>query len=361
VRPVHSASLALGSWRLRHGEPLAAADRDLLILPIAKEVDLASNSHDLTVNDLPGLQTFLRPDCIPLAILAGERETAPIAFFLLSFKQDRCLFVKPWEAGQENGPLWLRIESMYSRLYLQLNNNECFYTTAKASPPKEIVEISPVASYWRLGQTLFAALDDGAFGGFAVQFRCVPKIWSADVAAFGPERPAVQPGTHAFVSFFGRNKERWRAAPVTIEAVSPGRGGSVTHHSSFEVTADAEPLESLVSRVIGYAVRESVRWRRLAFEIPIESKISGNIYALSVERIIPQERVIPCRQFIRLEYSKSRGGGAGPAQAEAEAEAELLELAGLVKQWISREALILPSAHAVPWPGTPWASPGGPP
>jgi hypothetical protein len=355
VRPVPNAFLVLGSWRLRHGEPLAAADRDLLILPIATEVDLASNSHDLTVNDLPGLRTFLQPDCIPLAILAGRNETAPIAFLLLSFKQDSCLFVKPWEAGQEDGPLWLRIESMYSRLYLQLNNNECFYTAAKASPPKEIVEISPVASYWRLGQTLFAALDDGAFGGFTVQFRCVPRVWSADVAAFGPQGPAARPGSHAFVSFYGRNKERWRAPPVTIDAVSPSPGGSLTHHSSFEVTAGSEPLESLVSRVLGCAVRESVRWRRLAFEIPIESKISGNIYALSVERIVPQEHVIPCRQFIRLEYSKSRGGGAGPAQAEA----ELLELAARVRQRVAHEALILPSAYAVPWPGTPWASPGG--
>jgi hypothetical protein len=292
-----------------------------------------------------------------LAILAGPDENAAIGSLLLSFLQDRCLFAKAWEAGEENGPLWLRIKSMYSRLYLQLNNNECFYTFAKDSPPKEIVEISPVVSYWRLGQMLFAALDDAAFGGFTVQFRCVPRFWSADVAAFGSEGPGVLQGSHAFVSFYGRNKERWGATPVTIDVVSPGPDGEVTHHYSLEATTDEDPLESIVAKVIGTPVRESARWRRLAFEIPIESKISGNIYALSVERIVPQERVIPCRQFVRLEYSKSRGGGAGPARTEA----EISVLAGLVRQRIALDALLLPSAQVVPWPGTPWASPGGQP
>lgn len=312
------ATLVLGSWRLRHGEPAGPREANIALVGLG-DLDLQARSLVLGERHLNGRGRLLGPDMLPLAVLAGLGEEAPIVYLVHGLETTRALFARIEESGASGLPLWRRIACLFEDWHLRLNNNECYY--ANGGSAETVHSVIGEASYWLLGWALHARLDEGAFPPFVPQFRVPLRAWHVDVEAFALAGRHVDGAQYALASRHARRRSNWDQRLVTVEAFAVDRDGTCRRHRRDEVDAGAASLDTAVATCAGAPALPVAAWRRLAFDIPCESLRTGNVFTVAVEDYQPVRDGPGRRVLARVRYEKTRG--ACDAQAIRE------DLAGL--------------------------------
>jgi hypothetical protein len=297
--------LVSGSWRLRHYEPTGEVDLALTFAPLGG-VDLCNRTliADFALDGAPG-----RADDLPLAVLAGPNQNAPIAYLTHSLDMDKALMMRVEERPAALMPLWQRIAALAEAWHLRLSNNECFY--AGSGSAQAAFDIRSAQGYGSLGAAIHAMLDDRRALPFVPQFRAPPRFWHADIDCFrAGAGGVVQALDHA------RRRASWDERVVTAQFGEVHASG-FTRQRSAEIALDGDSLPQALSGFAEGPLVPLARWRRLAVEIPCESLRTGHVFMIAVEdnQLFPSGRAR--HLVLRITYEKTRGE-ADPASLPAD-------------------------------------------
>jgi len=296
------ATLVLGPWQLRHGEPTPSCEQDLAFLQLP-ELDLACSSLVIDQRYLP--EQLCSAQRIPLAAVVETAGLASITYLLHAIDHSSALLFRVQEPAGASGPLGPRIAQLFQSWHLRLNNNECYYS---AEAPAETVRgIVGSSSYWTLGFHVHALIDENALPPFRPQFRVPLRLRNVDVEAFKLDRPADDGSHYVLVHDCARRRSNWDQRPITIETISLTDAGICRRHRSSEIDPGSGLRGEKLATFAERTVHPFAKWRKLSVEIPCESLRTGNVFTVSLEDCQALAADGPRRRLARIRYEKTRG------------------------------------------------------
>ena len=283
--------IVYGDWGLRHANPLALPENG------ADTVRIVPVDGDMSEERFPavpvrfGLQGEGAGE-VPLAIIKGEADKPRIVALLHCLDDGRALFTDigeggDWPAGS-GVALADRIAALSQDWHLRLANNECWYV-APSAPCERAWRISSERSFQALGERLFAALDEGDCAPFRPRFRVPQRLCVCDVEVFwGGTGKAGEP-CGVLVEHRSARHVCWDEPWVTVDQLVRDEDGFLRALGKrCDMALKGRRGADLAGGLLASGVTRAGGWRRLAYEVPCESGLSGQVCALSVEALQPE-------------------------------------------------------------------------
>lgn len=215
--------IALGSWKLRHNEPLDMLERNLKLFPLRISIPEDNYSVLLSKDNLdyesgflfypsnkrvPLLAETVEKNDVPLCIVAENEEKFQILYVLL--KIDRLSqflkLPKAWEVDASL-PLWQQIYEINDTNHLFLSNHECYYLKSAADMNNtERFEFKSNFSFIEICMEIHYTLQQGNFHGFIPQHGNDIQFWSYDNDSYEVLLP--QGGDQGYISIINYCSER---------------------------------------------------------------------------------------------------------------------------------------------------------
>jgi hypothetical protein len=318
----------LGSWKIRHAEPLESPERELILCAAPHRLQTGASiaadfrgqlahvaTYNGTLEPADGFRAVqnLSGDEVPLAIADLDGRTITISHLLtrVEVHTSHFLSVAPVIVKTPEQDLVEQLIEVCDREHLRLCNYECLYI--KGLPDTELefkFNIRSDYNFYTINRLFFEKLDRGEIDGFMPQLGDEIQHWSYD-NNFCEILPNTE-GVRGYVSIMYWSKKKrsnWDERAVTYKK-------KLFHEDTLErwernyhnLTVEGTPEESLAN-YFNLPLVSCPDWRRTRLDIACEAYETGNIFFLNFEdsRIYndssPEGRLQQCE----IEYHKTRG------------------------------------------------------
>jgi hypothetical protein len=317
-----SALVALGSWRVRHGEPPARPeDRRVELYELPAETSLEDRSllldlrgqHRRARGDRVDELQNLAPDRLPLAALRTTGDGGlELTHLLLRCEPyaTHLLAVEGLPAPVDPERLDEELRGRYDALHPALCNFERLYR--KGLPDIELeqkFDIETPYDYFGVTRRFHGALDDGAIAGFRPQLGDELEPWSYDnelcrISDAGPIRGYV-----SVMHWSRKVKSAWDEPVVTFKEKRFSEDSLERWERNYHNQRwDGRP-EAALRAFFDLPLEALPPWRRTRFDVAVEALGSANVFMVNFEdtRVrddpTPRGRLQQCE----IEYLKTRG------------------------------------------------------
>lgn len=319
--------IVLGSWKIRHDEPVTADVEPLRFVELPQQDLVADKSllcdlRELNgpVMDKPAGQPVadislsnLNREIIPLAVVSLTPEGWTLTHLVHRIEVWVTHFLALEELPQPvtEAGLFNHLCSLFHRNYLFTNNFECYYE--KGIPDTELEQkfnIKEDYNFYELNERFYAALSDGKIANFRPHLGDEIEHWSYDNDFFeiAPNEKRVA-GYVSVMHWSRKKKVRFDEPVVTFKKKlyqedALERWERNYHFKRIETTAEDE-----LTRFFELPLRELPGWRRVRLDIACEHLPTGDIYMLNFEdcRIKDVYAAAGRLQQCEIEYLKTRG------------------------------------------------------
>lgn len=318
----------LGSWKIRHAEPLERYERKLILCAVPPQLQTGTSiaadlrgqlSHVATYHEklepAHGVRDVqnLSGEEIPLAIADLDETTVAITHLLTRVEvyTSHFLSVTPVVVKTTEQNLIEQLFAVCDREHLRLCNYECLYI--KGLPDIELefkFNILRPYNFYTINRLFYEKLDRGEIDGFMPQLGDEIQHWSYDnnFCEILPNSEGVR-GYVSIMYWSKKKRSNWDERTVTYKK-------KLFHEDTLErwernyhnLKVEGTPEESLAN-YFKLPLVAHPDWRRTRLDIACEAYDTGNIFFLNFEdsRIYndssPEGRLQQCE----IEYHKTRG------------------------------------------------------
>jgi hypothetical protein len=313
-----------GSWKVRHNEPIEPPQDALILQAIppyqraattvrldkARELQL-NGATVLAASGAASAADQLPDGYIPLALV--EQADAGYAITHLATIVDlwSAQFMRaPETQPSPDAPLWQRIYDLYDEHHHIYSTHERYFTKARETTELEQkLHFSSHASYVRLVQQIYEALDNGEIAGFYPKYTQEFQCWSYDNYLY--EILPNERGDSGYVSIlqYCTRKPAWNAPMMMYKKKVYNEDSLERWEKNYKNKWVERDKQELLEEYFGYPIRELPTWRRSRCDVGVESVVNGNIFMINVDdcRIHQAPDALHALQQCEIEYLKTRG------------------------------------------------------
>lgn len=319
--------IVLGSWKIRHDEPVTVAEKPLLFarLPQQQQVtdkSLLCDMRELTgeILDGPNGQPVsgislanLDRDLIPLAVIAKTSAGWSLTHLVHRIEVWVTHFLSAEgmpQACSENTLFNLLCER-FRQDYLFTNNFECYYE--KGIPDTELEQkfnIQQNYNFYELNERFYAALADGLIANFRPHLGDEIEHWSYDNDFFEIAPNEQRMSGYVSVMHWSRKKKvRFDEPVVTFKKKLYQEDALERWERNYHFKRIETTPEQALSDFFNLPLRPLPTWRRVRLDIACEYMPTGDIYMLNFEDCRIKDVTAPAGrlQQCEIEYLKTRG------------------------------------------------------
>lgn len=319
--------VVMGSWKVRHDEPLMDLDKPLYFVGLPNPVKITDKSFLCDIRTLEGpVFTSLDMQVVPHATLKNfSKDSIPLA---LMEKSDAGWTIthlvhriEPWVthffalggaiAHQHENSLLTELCNIFSKEYLYTNNFECYYE--KGIPDTELEQkfnIQQNYNFYELNERFFAALSDGVIENFRPHLGDEIEHWSYDNDFFEIGQNDQRVAGYVSVMHWSRKKKiRYDEPVVTFKKKLYQEDALERWERNYHFQRIETTPEQSLSNFFELPLLELPTWRRVRLDIACEFLPTGDIYMLNFEdcRIKDVYTAAGRLQQCEIEYLKTRG------------------------------------------------------
>jgi hypothetical protein len=364
-----SSYVLFGNWKIRHDEPVTAAedalrlhaappqargDRHSIVLDLRgrRRVDalvVSGRLSQLTGGAAPIVECKnLAADPLPLAIVQLDGDRILPTHLLTRVERHKTHFVRPPipAATCDARGIVQALREAFEVNHIFLNNFEChFLNHLPGMALARRVSLAADSDCCRWARAWYSALDDGSIDGFMPQLGDEIRDWNYDAEHFDVAPTAEVPASYVSLMHWSqKRKSRWDEPVATFRRVWETRAVLFRQETHVNQPGAGPAAGPALAAFFKAPVMPLSSCRETRFEVSCESVSTGNIFSVGFQytgHCDPPDRRA-AEPVCEVRYVKTRGAG-----SEAVIVEELGRLARAVEAFARHQG-----AAATP-PGTP--------
>lgn len=320
--------VVFGSWKLRHNEPISNVDKELILYPIKKLVNIEAHcvlldlEEDLDKEDFISLdetgQLYGNTDdnkglpnwLVPLALVKKHKENLQMTHALLRIDLGIVQLMETKINSKTNEPLWQTIYRFNEDKHLFFSNHECFYI--KDNETNELEQkynFKSDFSYLNIMQKIYAAVQEGRFPKFRPKYGDEFQFWSFNNYLY--EINPNDEGVKGYVSMINycKKKSNWDDPMYMYKKKIYEDDSLERWERNYENQWVEGDKQQCLEQYFSYKISPFPAWRRTRCDIGVESIDSGNVFMVNMDdcRVIGGELPIGRLQQCEIEYMSTNG------------------------------------------------------
>ena len=319
--------IVLGSWKIRHDEPVSKKEQALYFVELAANDDLTHqivlrniDTLDAPLLDAPGgkivshlTKANLSEHFIPLAIVSHEAEKTTISHLILRIETFVSQFYQidglPLIIDFDN--LFIELSALYHAHYLYLNNFECYYE--KGIPDTELEQkftIKENYNFYDFNERFYEALSSGNIKNFKPHLGDEIEHWSYDNNFFEiGENNKGMAGYVSVMHWSRKKKVKFDEPVVTFKKKLYKEDALERWERNYPFKTIETTGEKELTEFFDLPLNELPSWRRVRLDVACEYTPTGDIFMLNFEdcRIKDVDEPEGRLQQCEIEYLKTRG------------------------------------------------------
>jgi hypothetical protein len=319
--------IVLGSWKIRHDEPMTKAEQALYFVECTNQVDSISKTLLVDIENLDSplldspngkivhelTKANLSEDYIPLAVISHEQDKVVITHLTLRIETFVSQFYQldslPKQANDKG--VFNELCDLYHANYLYMNNFECYYE--KGIPDTELEQKFSIVddyNFYDFNERFYAALANGEIKGFKPHLGDEIEHWSYDNNFFEIAENDQEMAGYVSVMHWSRKMKNGFDDPVVTYKKKLYKEDALErwernyHYKTIKTTP-----ENALTDFFELPLTELPNWRRVRLDVACEYTPTGDIFMLNFEdcRIFDESRPEGRLQQCEIEYLKTRG------------------------------------------------------